>query len=195
MVEKGTVEVLLPMLTATQAIGAKTLQGESPEGVQAMAELEKQIQKGYWLHHQDGVTLGYRYSGSPIVVHENQGAEPEKTIERYTPSTWPGGRPPHVFMRDGETSVFDLLGAEFNVVDFTRQGQLGERFVAAAVAMGIPMKKIHLPEEQHVREVWERDVVLLRPDGHVCWRLPKNTERLGDGEVEAVLQIVSGNRQ
>jgi hypothetical protein len=193
--EKATVEVLRPMLMAGQTLGVDTLLAESPEGVHARAELDKLIQTGHWIHHADGVTLGYRYSASPIIVHEKGGVEPEKAIDRYTPSTWPGGRPPHVFMRDGETSIFDLLSAEFNVVDFTREGQLGERFVAGAEAMGIPIEKIHLPDEQHVREVWERDVVLLRPDGHVCWRLPKNTNSLDEEDVKAVLQIVSGNRQ
>ena len=194
MVEKGTVDVLLPLATASQRFGEGVLTADNEEGVKARKEVEDTLQKGYWLHNQDGTSLGYRYNGSPTVVREKVGTEPEQVVQRYTPTTWPGVRPPHVFLQDGQTSVFDLLGPEFNIVDFTKEGKVARRFVAVAKAMGIPMDKVHLPNEQHVRRIWERDVVLLRPDGHVCWRWPADgATTVNDGVVREVLQIVSGN--
>jgi FAD-dependent monooxygenase len=126
------------------------------------------------------------------VVYETDSKEPDREIERYTPTTWPGGRPPHVFLDDGETSIFDLLGSDFSLTDFGMDQEMGELFLETARKLGIPMTKIQLPEESHVRKIWERDMGLVRPDGFVCWRLPIEG-RLDRDEVRSILEIVSGN--
>lgn len=196
MVERGTSEVLGAFAMASMRLGKELLIAEGEVGEKAREEVAAVMKRAYWLHNQDRVTLGFRYEGSPIVVYDDGDLKcdgEEVDVEKYVPSTRPGGRPPHVFLKDAETSVFDLLGPEFNVVDFTVDGRLGKRFADAAKERGIPIKLIHLPDERHVRDVWESDVVLLRPDGLVGWRLPEEGEEMTtNGEVEDVLVIVVG---
>ena len=193
MVEKASLEMLLPLVTSVQRYDKDLLMADSDEGNCVRKDIAKTIDRGYWIHHQDGVTLGHRYSNSPIVVHE-EGPEPESEIYSYTPTTWPGGRPPHVFLRDGQSSIFDLLGKGFNVVDFTSTGALGSRLMSIAKEMDIPMDLLHLPEETHAREMWQNDVVLLRPDHHVCWRCPEGgAERMTGEKLRRIMGVVSGH--
>ncbi len=45
----------------------------------------------------------------------------------------------------------------------------GKALVEEAQRRGVPMT--HLPvDDENVRAVWERDLVLVRPDHHVAWR-------------------------
>ena len=39
----------------------------------------------------------------------------------------------------------------------------------AATDLGIPLEIVHLPNPA-VRELYERDLILVRPDRHVAWR-------------------------
>lgn len=111
-----------------------------------------------------GVEIGYRYRHSPIICHE--GDEPEWRRLDYIPSTWPGVRAPHVFLADG-TAIFDRFGAGFTLLRFvdTDVSQL----IDAADAAGVPLSVVDIRD--HVaRKVYERDLVLIRPDQHVAWR-------------------------
>jgi hypothetical protein len=40
---------------------------------------------------------------------------------------------------------------------------------AATKRVGLPLEVVTLKDEK-VRETYERDLVLVRPDGHVAWR-------------------------
>ena len=117
-----------------------------------------------------GLEMGYRHSDSPIIVPGIPGEEPIWTEREYIPSTWPGARVPHVYLNDGVTSIFDVLGFDFTVVDFTEEGDVSEEFSVLATRLGIPLSVVHLPKEKHARQIWERDIVLVRPDHHVSWR-------------------------
>lgn len=142
-------------------------------------------------NQDQGIEMGYRYHDSPIVVSQKAGAEqePESNYRRYVPSTWPGARAPHVYLKDGKTSIFDLFGSGFTIVDFTEEGRWASAFAAAAVKLSVPLKDVHLPGEGHVRSIWERDAVLIRPDDHVAWRLPASGETV---DIERVLRIAIG---
>jgi hypothetical protein len=111
--------------------------------------------------------MGYRYGGSPIVLSDGEtGTEPEWFPTHYVPSTWPGHRAPHVFLSDGRP-IFDLYGEDYTLVDFTPDGR-GAELVALDDKHAIV--HVHLPNEPNARKVWERNFVLVRPDGHVSWR-------------------------
>ena len=43
------------------------------------------------------------------------------------------------------------------------------RFTSAANRVTVPLEVCEL-DEPEVRELYERDFVLVRPDGHVAWR-------------------------
>lgn len=112
----------------------------------------------------DGVEFGYRYAQSPVIVHE-AGEAPPWTPLRYVPSTWPGARVPSFYLQDG-SALFDRLGREFTLVDFTGAG---EPLAAIGRARGAPVTYLRI-REPGVRAAWERDLVLVRPDHHVAWR-------------------------
>ncbi|RHZ53582.1 uncharacterized protein CDV56_106449 [Aspergillus thermomutatus] len=141
-----------------------------------------------------GIEMGYRHSGSPVVVYDSRPEkEPEWTPQSYHPSTWPGARAPHVFLNDGVTAVYDLLGPDYTLVDFTADGLNAKMFATIAAQLKVPLSTVHLPDDAHVRQIWERDAVLLRPDLHVSW--------CGDGEqppetsaIEDILRISTGKR-
>ncbi|OLF09608.1 2-polyprenyl-6-methoxyphenol hydroxylase [Actinophytocola xanthii] len=130
-----------------------------------------------------GVHFGYRYTSSPVVVHE-PGPAPRWDWHRIEPTTWPGGRAPSVRLSSG-TALFDRFGTGFTLVDLTGTGA-GEVAVKEALGQGIPMERLAV-DEAAVRAVWERDLVLVRPDQHVAWR--------GDtvpDDWSAVLDVVCG---
>jgi 2-polyprenyl-6-methoxyphenol hydroxylase-like FAD-dependent oxidoreductase len=122
-------------------------------------------QERYQVSHP-GIDLGYRYGRSPVVWHEG-GAEPGWDWHRIVPTTWPGGRPPSVRLADG-TELFDLLGPGMTLVDHSGSGA-GRPLVAAAGQRGVPVTYLTI-DDAHARAVWERDLVLVRPDQHVAWR-------------------------
>ena len=113
-----------------------------------------------------GVELGYRYHESPIVCHD-EGPEPFWSPQQYTPTTWPGGRPPSVQLRDGR-QLYDLLGQWFTLVDFAGDGR-ADPLLREGAAQGLPIMQV-LVSDPAARRLWERALVLIRPDQHVAWR-------------------------
>ncbi|PVH95457.1 hypothetical protein DM02DRAFT_149202 [Periconia macrospinosa] len=142
-----------------------------------------------------GIELGYRYNGSPVIIGDSNVEEPVWEAGRYVPSTWPGARAPSVFLKtQPQTSIFDLFGtgAEFTLVDLSVAGEYAKAFAAAAARAEpkLPLKTLHLPNEPHLRRVWERDAVLVRPDDHVAWRAPEEQAAVVDAD--AVLATAAG---
>ncbi|KAK1495497.1 FAD binding domain-containing protein [Colletotrichum cuscutae] len=142
-----------------------------------------------------GIEMGYRYNASPVILQNEAGEggqEPSWDPRTFVPSSWPGGRAPHVYLRDGKTSIFDLFGVGFSIIDFTQAGTWSQEFEAAAGMLNIPLTKVHLPAEIQARKVWGRDAVLIRPDDHIAWRSPLDGKRL---DIRAVLEIASGRQR
>ncbi|KAG0646843.1 FAD-dependent monooxygenase apdD [Hyphodiscus hymeniophilus] len=193
MAVKATMEVAIPRLTKAQEIGMDNLNADTEYGQRCREELRDFVLPGRWIHDQDGTKMGYRYNDSPIIIPDPSTPEPPTSITKYFPSTWPGARAPHVFLSDGKTSIFDLYGPGFTIVDFTDAGKASEMFVTAASKLSIPITRVHLPKEAHCKAIWERDVVLVRPDGFVAWRSPlQEAEEAGPGEIQKVLLFVAG---
>jgi hypothetical protein len=130
-----------------------------------------------------GVQLGYRYDESPIVFHEPNPPEIDPLI--YTPSTRPGARLPHVFLADGE-SVHDKLGTWFTLLVFNETDSAG--FEMAAKAQGVPLTVLRIFADERLRKIYERNLILVRPDQHVAWR----GDTLPD-DIAAILKTATGN--
>jgi 2-polyprenyl-6-methoxyphenol hydroxylase-like FAD-dependent oxidoreductase len=111
-----------------------------------------------------GIEIGYRYRQSPVICHEPN--EPRWHLLEYVPSTWPGVRAPHVFLEDGR-AIFDLFGPGFTLLRFG-EANTGE-FEGAARARGVPLRTVDIVDRR-ARELYERPLVLIRPDQHVAWR-------------------------
>jgi 2-polyprenyl-6-methoxyphenol hydroxylase-like FAD-dependent oxidoreductase len=112
-----------------------------------------------------GIEIGYRYDDSPVVASE-AGTAPVQTNDAYTPTTWPGSRPPSVFLADGG-ALFDLFGKGFTLLRFTDVDT--EPLAEAADQRGVPLDVVDI-RDGHARRLYERDLVLIRPHQHVAWR-------------------------
>ncbi|MGW0705923.1 FAD-dependent monooxygenase [Streptomyces sp. NPDC002643] len=116
-----------------------------------------------------GIELGYRYDTSPTVCPDTApGARaPRQRMDEYTPSTWPGTRPPSVLLEDGR-ALFDLFRPDgFTLLRFADL-DVGA-LVDAAAERGVPLAVVDV-RDPHARALYERDLVLVRPDQHVAWR-------------------------
>lgn len=114
-----------------------------------------------------GVTFGVRYDGSPIVVTD--GTTPPPDLPNvYVPSACPGGRAPHIWLADG-ASLFDKFGRDFTLLVTQDDSSAAASFVDAAVRRNIPLSPVHLPSKE-LRDLYEADLALIRPDQHVTWR-------------------------
>jgi len=125
-----------------------------------------------------GVQLGAHYRHSPVILSDGT-VPPSDDPDRYVPSACPGGRAPHLWLSNG-ASLFDHFGPGFTFLCL-REGQEDARIIASAAAKrGVPLKAIEL-RMREARDLYERDLVLIRPDQHVAWRgnhLPENCDAL-----------------
>ena len=128
-----------------------------------------------------GVQLGARYDASPIVVPD--GAPPADDYARYTPSSVPGGRTPHYWLDGGRgigSSLYDRLGWGFTLLQLGGKTEDTASIEAAARRRGVPLAVLDIPDAD-ARDLYERDLVVVRPDQHVAWRgnaLPSDPDRL-----------------
>ena len=118
-------------------------------------------------YQTDGIQLGYRYRHSPICVPDVDALEPPDDHMVYQPSSFPGCRAPHAWMTSG-CSTLDLFGHGFHLLRFDRTLRC-DAFVAAAAAIGMPLATSDILR-QEIAALYERKLVLVRPDGHVAWR-------------------------
>lgn len=163
---------------------------DSPE-LQAVLDKTAEHVAAHDGENQDhGIEMDYRFPDSPVVLTRDADTPLAWNPRTYIPSTLPGSRAPHVFLRDGKTSIMDLYGRAFTVVDFTADGHLSEQFAEKAKELRIPLTRLHLPAETHVAQVWGHGVVLIRPDDHVAWRLTESDDR--SVQVEIILKIATG---
>jgi 2-polyprenyl-6-methoxyphenol hydroxylase-like FAD-dependent oxidoreductase len=116
-----------------------------------------------------GAELGYRYDGSPIIWIE-AGEGPQHQLMQYVPSTWPGTRLPHVWLWDG-SALHDKLGPGYTLLRLLGGGGNTTALEEALRATGAPLHVLDI-EEQHPRNIYGHNLLLVRPDLHVVWRGP-----------------------
>jgi 2-polyprenyl-6-methoxyphenol hydroxylase-like FAD-dependent oxidoreductase len=118
-----------------------------------------------------GVQLGARYDGSPIISGEDEQA-PADSPTVYVPSAVPGGRTPHAWVTDRRNygdSLYDRLGSGFTLLRMGTHPPQVQSICAAAQARGIPLTVLNVPQVA-IRDLYQRDLALVRPDQHVAWR-------------------------
>lgn len=123
--------------------------------------------------HSIGQALGFSYVSDAVI--------PDGTVAKplnprfYVPSDRPGGRFPHLWLDAArKQSTLDWFDKEFVLVT----GPLGARWMDAAQAVanqtGVPLTARMLPAVQTETgiQIGLRGAALVRPDGHVAWRMP-----------------------
>jgi 2-polyprenyl-6-methoxyphenol hydroxylase-like FAD-dependent oxidoreductase len=113
-----------------------------------------------------GVQLGYYYESSPIIWPDGT-PPPHFQIDRYQQTARPGSRAPHIWCEDG-TSLYDRLGPGFSLLRLSGAVNV-DGITAAANEVGMPLTVLDV-EDPTARDLYEADVVLIRPDQHVAWR-------------------------
>jgi 2-polyprenyl-6-methoxyphenol hydroxylase-like FAD-dependent oxidoreductase len=126
-----------------------------------------------------GIHLGYVYEGSPIIVPDGTPPPPDEVMS-YRQTARPGSRAPHVWLRPGE-SIIDLFGKEFVLLLFGADPPACDAFNAATRRRKVPWRIVDIDNEE-ARTLYERRLVLVRPDGQVAWR--------ADTMPDDVLQVV-----
>jgi 2-polyprenyl-6-methoxyphenol hydroxylase-like FAD-dependent oxidoreductase len=131
-----------------------------------------------------GIHLGYRYDSSPIIWPDGTPAPPLE-VATYSQAARPGARAPHAWLPDGR-STLDLFGRGFVLLRLGAEAPSGERIRAAAAAANVPLDLVHL-DTPEVTALYQKRLVLVRPDGHVAWRA--DTE---PADAHALIDVVRG---
>jgi len=155
------------------------LREDSPEGLSTRAELARQFDvEQRKITDILGIEAGYQYVASPIVWPE-PGERPDPDAVQYLPTTWPGARLPHVWLNDG-TALHDHLGPGYTLLRLGSTRASTTDLEAAIRSTGAPLDVVEIAEARP-REIYGRDLLLVRPDLHVVWRgdqPPRETPRL-----------------
>ncbi|MGE0231538.1 MAG: FAD-dependent oxidoreductase [Flavobacteriaceae bacterium] len=140
-----------------------------PEGDKARKEYGDwytETMKPEW--YSNGIHLGFNYYHSPVVWPDGT-PEPADEISNFIQHGRPGHRAPHVWLKDGR-STLDLFGKGFVLLRTGGgSGETGD-FAAAAHARNMPLEIVDLSGEKGVNEAYGAAFSLVRPDGHVAWR-------------------------
>jgi 2-polyprenyl-6-methoxyphenol hydroxylase-like FAD-dependent oxidoreductase len=144
------------------------LESDTPEGAAARARAGEFL-NAYVRREFDipGVTFGGRYDGSPTIVSDGS-LPPQDAANVYVPTASPGGRPPHLWLEDGR-SLFDLFGPEWTLLQLGGEPTRAAGFKRVAERFGVSLTTLKLDCPQ-ARELYESDLILIRPDQIVAWR-------------------------
>jgi 2-polyprenyl-6-methoxyphenol hydroxylase-like FAD-dependent oxidoreductase len=143
---------------------------ETPEGDQVRAELGRRLSSSNALAWENPfhTHLGYCYQDSPIIVSDGPPPPEPEDARDYTQTSHPGCRAPHAWLADGR-STLDLFGRNFTLLLLGTDAPPPDTVTAAAGRRRVPLDVVAVRDPQAVR-LYERKLVLVRPDGHVAWR-------------------------
>jgi 2-polyprenyl-6-methoxyphenol hydroxylase-like FAD-dependent oxidoreductase len=168
-----------------QAVGRDLVLDDTPEGEaqrRAVGEQMNAMLANEW--HSFGVAMGYRYDTSPIVIPDGTPPTPDEPGD-YVQTARPGHRAPHAWLADGRSTI-DLFADGFTLLRLGFAGDLTP-LIAAAADRGMPLRVIDL-DDPAIARLYERQLVLVRPDGMVAWRADSLP-----GDVAALVATAAGN--
>ena len=118
-------------------------------------------------YYTENLRLGYCYDPSPIVVPDGSPPIPLETPD-FVETARPGTRAPHAWVAPGQ-SMLDYFGKGFVLLRFGANPPDASALAQAAVARAVPFEIVDVPDPK-IAALYERRLVLVRPDGHVAWR-------------------------
>ncbi|HET8745615.1 MAG TPA: monooxygenase, partial [Ramlibacter sp.] len=113
-----------------------------------------------------GLNFGYFYDRSPLIAYDGE-PHPAYTMDRFTPSTVPGCRTPHLWLDDGR-SLYDAMGTGYTLLRFDPAVST-TALEQAAQRRGVPLQVLDVVSRD-AAGVYRHALVLSRPDQHVAWR-------------------------
>ena len=165
----------------------ENIDADTEEGLRLRQEIGKRIETSprgqQWKTDMPGIDLGYAYDGSPICISDGTSLPPQDT-NVYIPSTRPGARAPHAWLSNGR-STLDLFGRGFTLLRFNHTPDTAS-LEEAAQTRQLPLQVVDLAHPE-ILKLYERRLVLVRPDGHVAWRADELS-----ADPEALLDQVRG---
>jgi len=123
--------------------------------------------------YTENLRTGYCYEPSPICVPDGTKRPPVETRE-FVPVARPGTRAPHAWIGEGR-STLDLYGRGFVLLRLGRAPPEGAALADAARTRGVSFEVVTLADPA-IADLYERALVLVRPDGHVAWRADRPPE-------------------
>jgi 2-polyprenyl-6-methoxyphenol hydroxylase-like FAD-dependent oxidoreductase len=120
-----------------------------------------------WLSVPEHLKFQYCYEASPICVGDGTPA-PAAEPPRFVPTTRLGARAPHATLADGRSTI-DLFGDGFVLLQLGECPPDAAALSAAARKRAVPLREVAVPDPE-IAALYERSLVLVRPDGHVAWR-------------------------
>jgi hypothetical protein len=117
-------------------------------------------------HFHEAVKLSYCYQNSPIVCPDRASVSLASAAKPAVPCQ-SGARAPHAWIGAGR-STLDLFGQGFVLLRFDRNVDAGA-FAKAAETCRVPLQ-IRDITDTYIAKIYEKPLVLVRPDGHVAWR-------------------------
>jgi hypothetical protein len=151
-------------LPANPAIAEDSREGETARRELAEALKGRRGAGNERLH--ESVKLGYRYESSLVIFPESETTVPKS--ETFLQLCRSGARAPHAWISEGY-STLDLFGGGFVLLKFGKDSLDANKVVEAAAARRVPLT-VHDIDDVKIAELYERELVLVRPDGHVAWR-------------------------
>lgn len=142
------------------------LLADTDEGRRVRAETGARLRSEAGHPPTEGMQIGYRYADSPICLSD--GPPPSQGPREYRPTTYPGARAPDALLADG-TPILDRFGRGFVLVRLGGNAPACDGLVRVAAERGVPLGVLDV-RDPAIAELYERRLVLVRPDGHVAWR-------------------------
>lgn len=150
--------------------GGDAIRQDTPEGAVQRAAFRRMYESGVRFNNErwaESVKLGYCYEGSPIICPDGT-PPPEQRGGEFIQCARPGSRAPHAWISPGR-STLDLFGHGFVLLRLGPSLPNVDHLVDAARQRGTPLAIVDL-QDPGIADLYERPLVLVRPDGHVAWR-------------------------
>jgi hypothetical protein len=165
---------------------------DGKRGEQARSEFSRRIPGQARHYHFLGLDLGFLYQDGAVIAEAGRVPRPIDSIVDYQPTTWPGARLPHFWIRrDGMTlSIHDVI-AENSMTLLVKPaakrawlqavqgvGNHGLLIMCLTIGNG-PDADCEDPQRAwpNFSGTDDSGAVLVRPDRHIAWRcrnLPRN---------------------
>ena len=133
-----------------------------------------------------GLDIGYQYQRGALVSDRTAHIAPDNPVTEYAPSTRPGARFPHLWLDPEKTmSTHDALRPDGYTLLVDEQGDAWQGALRGLGALRSPLRVTRLADacaDERSEDALRRTcaiepdgALLVRPDGHVAWRVATRT--------------------